>query len=101
MSITKDLLVEQELKWAAAVEISKRAGVLSRCELCEELTEIHTEDNVKMAYAIGNSLISKNDLLTKYFKNSSAGRRELTDMLKGLWTDFDSMCKCRRQALEN
>src|SRR5437763_12125688 len=87
MSVVKELLVENECRWLAAVEISKRAGVLNRCEICEELTEVHFEELLKKAYAIGNSLISKNNPLTRDFKNDSLGRRELTDILQNLWTD--------------
>lgn len=98
MSFAKRVLVEDERKRLAAVEIATRAGVLKRCELCEELTEHHSEVSLREAYAIGNSLISANDPLTQDFKNN---RRELTDMLKDLWTDFNERCKCQRQALED
>ncbi|MDT7543603.1 MAG: hypothetical protein QOE33_3507 [Acidobacteriota bacterium] len=101
MSAVKELLVESERKWQAAVVIAKRAGELKRCELCEELTEEHSKDSLKKAYAIGNSYISANNPLTKDFKNSGQGRRELTDILENLWTDFDNLCKCQRQALED
>lgn len=101
MSVAKELIAKDENRLRAAVEIARRAGVLNRCEVCGELTEDHSEELLKEAYAIGNSLISKNDLLVRGFKNNSRDRRELTDILKNLWTDFGDECKCKRQALEN
>ena len=101
MSGVKELLVEDERKWQAAIAIAKRAGVLSRCEVCGELTEEHSKDLLKEGYVIANSLISKNDALTQDFRNDSGGRRELTDILKNLWTDFSDECKCKRQARED
>ena len=73
---------------------------MSRCEICGVLTEAHSEDVQKKAYAIGNSLITKSDPLTRPFKNNPQGRRELTDILENLWTDFSDECKCKRQTRE-
>jgi len=101
MSRANELIAQDERKRQAAVEIAIRAGVLNRCELCEELTEDHSEELLTKAYAIANSLITKNDPLTQDFKTNSRDRRELTDILKNLWTDFSDECKCKRQARED
>lgn len=100
MSFVKQLLEEDERKRQAAVGVAIRAGILNRCDLCEELTEEYSEELLKAAYAIGNSSITKNDPLTRYFKNNTQDRRELTDVLKNLHTDFNDECKCKRQSRE-
>jgi hypothetical protein len=100
MSGVKDLIVEDERKRHAAIQIALRAGELQSCDLCEEIFETHSEDSLTEAYKIGNALISKNDPLTKYFKGSK-GRKELSAILKDLWTEFSDECKCKRQARED
>jgi hypothetical protein len=103
MSFAKRAIVEDERKRAAAIQVAIRAEYLKRCQfgICDELTEHHSEDILKKAYAIGNALISKNDPLTQAFKDNPHDRKELTDILKSLWTDFSDECKCQRQAYED
>jgi hypothetical protein len=101
MSGVKTVMEQDERKRQAAVQIYIRAGVLKRCDVCGELTEAHSEELIEKSYMIGNSLISKNDPLTKDFKNNANDRLELAAILKNLWTDFSQHCKCKRQAYED
>jgi hypothetical protein len=71
---------------------------LNRCEICEELTEEHSEDLLTKAYAIGNSLITKMTLSPDTSKTTVRAGGKLTDMVQDLWTDFSGECRCKRQA---
>ncbi|HEV7395937.1 MAG TPA: hypothetical protein VGN86_05460 [Pyrinomonadaceae bacterium] len=95
------MIVEDERKRQAAIQIALKAGELQSCDLCEEVFETHSEDSLTEAYKIGNAMISDNDPLVKDFKKTPAGRKELSAILKDLWTDFSDECKCKRQARED
>ena len=101
MSGVKAVLAEDERKGGAVIQIAIRAEELKTCEVCGGTFEVHSEDSLNTAYRIGNALISNNDPLTRDFKNTSQRRRELTDMLQNLWTDFSDECRCKRQARED
>jgi len=102
MSGAKDLIIEGERKRAAATSVALAAEELIRCDLiCEEVYEQHSEDAVKRAYRIGNSWITNGDPRVTPFKDTPADRRELTDMLTDLWTDFPKACRCKSQAYED
>lgn len=101
MSRVKELIVEDERKEQAAQQVGIRAGELERCEVCGVTFEVHSKDSLKTAYKIGNALISNNDPLTRVFKNNPQGRRELTNILENLWTNFSAECRCKSQAREH
>ena len=56
MSQVKDLIVEDERQYSAAIRVGLAAGELNRCDLiCEELTERHSKDALDLAVATGLS----------------------------------------------
>jgi len=101
MSRVKELIVENERKERAAEQVGIRAGEFETCEVCGVTFEVHSKDSLERAYKIGNALISDNDRLARDFKNSLQGRRELTDILENLWTNFSDECRCKSQAREH
>jgi hypothetical protein len=101
MSRVKELIVEYERKEQAAQQIGIEAGELETCEVCGVTFEVHSKDSLRTAYKIGNAHISNNDPLTQNFKNNAQGRRELTDILESLWTNFSDECRCKSQAREH
>jgi hypothetical protein len=83
MGQSKDLLIEDDQKWHAAIEIGVRSGVLRECGLCEEVTE-QSDDGLEAAYKLGNALITQKDALVRHFKT----RQELTDLIQTLPDEF-------------
>ena len=102
MSAVKDLIIEHERKFAAAIRVALAAGELKRCKLiCEELYEQHSEDARDYAYKIGNAWITNRNSGVVPFKATKQDRRELSDILHDLWTDFPDTCRCKSQAYED
>lgn len=102
MSQVKDLIIEDERKYSAAIRVALRAGELERCDLiCEEVYERHSPVKLKLAYRIGNSLITRRDPAVAPFKDTSVDRKQLSTTLENIWTDFSDKCRCRSLAYED
>jgi len=97
MSATKDQLATQEQMQEAATEVAIRAGLLERCEYCEEVYDPMTND-VEAAYKLGNYLITNNDAVVDVFEGD---RRTLTDYLKDITTNYGDTCHCKYVAQKN
>lgn len=92
MGAVKEWALEQEQLSGVAAEVAVRAGLLSRCELCEGIYDPMSND-VESAYKLGNYLISQGDPLVEGFDGD---RRRLTDLLKDITQDYPSECECSR-----
>jgi hypothetical protein len=102
MSQVKDLIVEDERKYSAAIRVALAAGELSQCDLiCEELTEQHSDDALDLAYKVGNAWITKGDPRVAPFKDTKQDRLKLSKILHDIRTDFPSRCRCKSLAYEN
>lgn len=88
MGRAKDDMMVMEGKREVAVEIAIRVGLLERCDdhgyVIDPLANNHEE-----AYMYANSLITKSDPMVDIFNGN---RRELTDLLKDICSDFGDEC---------
>ncbi len=90
MSLTKRMMEEQQEKCETAKDVAVRAGVLERCEVCDEVTNAYAEDT-ETAYKLANTLISRGDPLVEAFNGD---RRELTDLIKEVVDEAPDDCYC-------
>jgi hypothetical protein len=95
MGYLKSLEIEREAQWGAAQEIALRAGVLTRCDVCEDITNDGDGEEIESAYKLGNYLITQNDPLVDLFKGD---RRLMTDTIQAVVDDHGESCYCSRHA---
>lgn len=82
MSIVKRMMEEDEQKREAARELLIKVGVLTRCDIHEDIIFTAHAGDVTDAYKLGNA--NWNDL-SDLFKD----RREMTDTIKAVSEDGD------------
>ena len=96
MGQAKQLPIEDEQKWHAAIEIGVMSDVLRKCELCEEVTD-QSEGESEDAYRFANAFFTRRDPLVRHFKT----RLELTDLIQSLPDELNKECLCIRQSRED
>lgn len=90
MGMQKRLLEEYEEQRSVAEYIAIEAGVLSVCELHDEIYA--PGNDIEDAYRYGNSKFTKGDLACRF-----EDRKELTDVIKDVVTDCPDKCsRCAR-----
>lgn len=93
MGFVKRLLEDEDSRFGAAQRIAIDAGVLSQCEVCDAVVDLHPGD-YKAAYELGVSLLDQgNELLTKIFEGD---RFLLRDTIRSAIDNADTICHCER-----
>ena len=88
MGQAKHQQMEQEDKYQVAQQVAVQAGILSECEMHDIIYDGGT-DSYEDAYKLANTLISQDDPLVVIFNGN---RRELTDLLKDIKSEFGENC---------
>lgn len=88
MSTVKRYMEMEQDHFNAGTEIAISAGVLERCEYCENTVFMGDED-VEEAYKLGNTLYSKGEL-----GNVFSSRKEMTDAIKDAAESGDHAAEC-------
>jgi hypothetical protein len=70
MGQAKQLLIEDEQKWHAAIEIGVLSGVLRKCGLCEEVT-YQSEGELEDAYRLANAFFYTKGPACASFENQT------------------------------
>ena len=90
MGMATNIMLENQSKLDAAIEIAIRAKYLKRCEYHPDCIMITDDtDDFTAVYRLGNSLMSKNDPLTSRF---NVNRREMTDKIKEAMESSGEYC---------
>lgn len=98
MGSLKDRSFENDNLLRIAEEVAVRVGLLGRCKECratyDPLSWVYED-----AYKLGNSLITRGDILVDGLGGDD--RRRLTDALKDIGQHFPNVCSCGISGFRN
>lgn len=93
MGFVKRLLEDEDSRFGAAQRIAIDAGVLSQCEVCDDVIE-RVPGDCTAAYELGLSLLDQgNELLMTIFDGD---RQLLRDTIRSVIDNANTICRCER-----